>query len=118
MLGVNMETFDWVPDYGMDTTSVINVSIVSFGDGYEQRRVNGLNPIKDVWNLTFAYRDLAEVNDIKAFLHARKGVEAFDFQVPGSGLVKVRTDGESICKVTDVAYGLQTLTTTFKRVFE
>ena len=113
-----MATFTWIPDYGMDTTSAINVSIVSFGDGYEQRRVEGLNPIKDVWNLTFAYRDSAEVNDIMAFLYARKGVEAFDFQVPGSGLVKVRTDGESICKVTDVAYGLKTLTTTFKRVFE
>ena len=84
-----MATFNWVPDYGMDTTSAINVSIASFGDGYEQRRVEGLNPIKDVWNLTFSYRDSAEVNDIMAFLYARKGVEAFDFQVPGSGLVKV-----------------------------
>lgn len=113
-----MATFAWVPDYGMDTTASVSVSIVSFGDGYEQRRSEGLNPIRHIWNLTFAYRDKDEVDDIIAFLSARKGTESFDFQVPGSGLVKVRTDGDSIYKVSDVAYNLKTLTTTFKRVFE
>lgn len=113
-----MATFAWVPDYGMDTTAAVNVTIVSFGDGYEQRRSEGLNPVKNIWNLSFNYRDKSEVDDIIAFLNARKGVEAFDFQVPGGGLVKVRTDGDSLYKVTDVAYNLKSLTTTFKRVFE
>lgn len=111
-------TFSWIPDYGFEQESKANVSTVKFGDGYEQRRAEGINVIQNSWSLTFDKRSSATIQAIQGFLLSKKGLESFDFVAPNGVTYKVRTDGETICKVVDSDVGVKTLTTTFKQVFE
>ena len=113
-----MAVFNWTPDYGFEREMNAKVTTIEFGDGYEQRRTHGINTVKSKWTLTFANRSITTIKTIKAFLEARKGLESFDFVAPDGVTYKVRTDGETICKVTDSDYNAQSLTTTFKQVFE
>lgn len=46
------ETFTWSPQKGFTVTRTPNVSVVSLGDGYEQRQVKGINPLMDSYSLT------------------------------------------------------------------
>lgn len=77
-----MTTFTYTPEFGSsgDTTPTVNVN--KFGDGYEQRVVQGMNSGPTTWNLQFANRESAEGLAILAFLVARAGVEAFLWTPP------------------------------------
>ena len=44
-----------------------NVTVLNFGDDYEQRQAQGLNRIKEEWSLTFT-RSYNEINAIDDFL--------------------------------------------------
>ncbi|HAU6500318.1 TPA: phage tail protein, partial [Citrobacter freundii] len=46
-------TFNWYPDYESEKTVKPNVTVLNFGDDYEQRQAKGLNRIKEEWSLTF-----------------------------------------------------------------
>ncbi|MBJ5464119.1 phage tail protein, partial [Salmonella enterica subsp. enterica serovar Derby] len=48
-----MKTFHWKVDPDMGVDSEPQVSVVRFGDGYEQRQVKGINPLMDKYSLTF-----------------------------------------------------------------
>jgi phage-related protein len=52
------------------------VTILKFGDDYEQRQSAGLNRIKEEWALTFK-RPYSIGNAIDDFLTARGAVESF-----------------------------------------
>ena len=110
-----MPAFNWTPDYGFSKEVKPNVKAVSFGDGYEQRRSEGINSIASTWSLSFV-RPKVIIAAIEAYLTATKGTEAFDFAAPNGATYKVvASDGWS---VTDSDVGRQTLTVKLKRVFE
>jgi len=71
--------FFWIPNYASDIENKPSVTVIKFGDGYEQRISDGINSSFIRLNLTFEGRNEREVRAIIHFLNARKGVEAFFF---------------------------------------
>ena len=110
-----MAVFNWIPDLGFSVEVKPSVKTVSFGDGYEQRRAEGINAMGYSWSLTFK-RSKIIIASIVAFLLARNGTESFDFAAPnGTTYRVVATDGWT---VVDSDVGWQTLTVKFKLVYE
>ena len=83
-------TFGWPVEAKLSAEHKFAVRTVKFGDGYEQRQALALRPKLQTWevNLGGMPETLAEV---RAFLDARGGVEAFYWTPPGREklLVKV-----------------------------
>ena len=77
-----MATFTWIPSFGSPESSQPQVRKTSLGDGYEQRVRMGLWSDLPTWDLRFDNRTDAERDQIRAFLKARGGVEAFDWTTP------------------------------------
>lgn len=112
---------DIVPDKGLGRQSQPRVRVAKFGDGYEQRIADGINPIQETFNVTFNNRTEAEIDDITGYFASLGGVTAFDFTVPdanGSG-------GETTIKVVCDSYnqmyaqdGYPSASATFRRVYE
>jgi phage-related protein len=110
-----------VPDRGMSKRNEPAVFIAEFGDGYEQRIANGINNLKQEFNVSFATREKAEIDDIVGFFESTNGVTAFNFTFADTNAsgneetVKVYVKEFSQNWDYDDYY---TLSATFKRVYE
>jgi phage-related protein len=110
-----MATFTWTPSFEATESSQPRVRRTQFGDGYENRITWGLNANPKEWSLTFAERTNTERDQILAFLDARAGSESFDWTPPRG------TAGKYVCsewQVTLTAFNFNTVTATFRQVFE
>lgn len=76
--------FPFIPDYGSGEKTKARINKSQYGDGYDQSSPDGLNHMLREWSVNFNNRSRTEVDNIVAFLKARKGVEAFEFEVPDS----------------------------------
>ena len=117
------------PDKSMAKQSTPRVLIANFGDGYEQRIADGINTLNETYSLTFATRLKEDIDDIVAFLDAKKGVSKFPLIFPDSNVssnpagpagvgereVKVVTTNYSVTYDYDNFYSLSL---SLKRVFE
>ena len=117
------------PDKSMAKQSTPRVLVASFGDGYEQRIADGINTLNETYSLTFRTRPKAYIDDVVAFLDARKGVSTFPLILPDSNVssnpagpagigereVKVVTTNYSVTYDYDNFYSLSL---SLKRVFE
>lgn len=78
------ETFPNIPAHrespGVDTT--FNVLEATFGDGYIQASGDGLNAVKDTWNLAWVNEDMDDAVTVINFLKARGGWDPFYWQAP------------------------------------
>lgn len=74
-------TFTWHPDASLSKNVEPRVTSAKFGDGYEQRAQVGLNPILEVWSVTFTGLPV-EINAIEAFLKDAGGYRAFNWTTP------------------------------------
>lgn len=106
-------TFIWNPDTGSSKSIKPNVTVLKFGDDYEQRQSIGINRVKEEWSLTFQ-RSTAIIALIDDFLTQRAGVESFYWLTPRNKTIIV------VCDSHDVKYdrGVGTLTCTLRQVFE
>ena len=77
----NLERFTWAPRPGMNISEEPAVSVVKFGDGYEQRRPKGINNKLEKYSVTFR---VSPENGllIKAFFNRHGAVKPFIFQCP------------------------------------
>ncbi|MCQ9325517.1 phage tail protein [Neisseria dentiae] len=90
---MSKQTFRWRVDSAASVTHKFAVRTVKFGDGYEQRQATGLRPKMQMWDVQLSGRkELLE--EIKAFLDARRGVESFYWQPPGRPRLLVKTADE------------------------
>lgn len=69
------------PDKGMSRQSKARVRVAKFGDGYEQRTINGINNVEETIGVSFNNRTRVMIDDIMAFFESRKGA-SFDFTIP------------------------------------
>jgi phage-related protein len=76
-----MATFNFCPAFGASDQNKPRVLIAVFGDGYQQRVADGINISTRQWALNFS-RKQSDIDDIRAFLEARQGVESFDWTPP------------------------------------
>lgn len=61
------------------------VKIAQFGDGYEQRAVDGINARPRTFSLSWPALDATDKDTARNFLVARNGWEAFNWTPPGEG---------------------------------
>ena len=94
---------------------------ISFGDGYEQRLVDGINNNIETYVVNFMNRTDDDADDIIAFFKNKKGVTAFDYTYPDTN----ESGGEKTVKVVCEMYNLtyvndehSSVNATFRRVYE
>ena len=88
-----LKTFPWSPLLGAKSTCKTKVKKAKFGDGYVQRKPDGINSLSDVYSVSFEY-DIEEIDLIDDFLRQHAGVKAFLY-VPSSNHRKTRVICES-----------------------
>ena len=106
-----------VADRGLARTVQHRVLTAKFGDGYEQRVLDGINTKGDSFNISFNNRDAADINLIAAFFDAQ-AAKNFDFTVTdhsGDTTMKVVCEGYNISYIQEFYHSL---TCTFRRVYE
>lgn len=106
-----------VADRGLSRQSTHRVLTARFGDGYEQRSLDGINTKDDNFSLTFNNRDAEEINRIAAFFDAKAG-NNFDFIVTDhSGDTSLKV----VCEAYDITYLhdlYHSMSCTLRRVYE
>lgn len=110
-----------IPDRGLQHQTKNRTLKVSFGDGYEQRLVDGINFRMQQFNVRFNNRTDDDADDIIAFFDNKKGVTAFDYTYPDTN----ESGGEKTIKVVCENYDLtyvnddhSSISATFRRVYE
>jgi phage-related protein len=111
-----MAVFTWTPDFGAKVAMKPRVRLIQFGDGYEQRQADGINPRSDAWDLQFQSRDNTETDQIMSFFVARGAVESFDWTPPNEATA-IKVVCREWAKTID-RYNLNTVTAQFVRVYE
>lgn len=74
--------FVWRPSYNLSVASSPKVIITRFGDGYEQRVVDGINSLLLNVDVSFEGRSNKEAAAILHFFTARKAQESFVMTLP------------------------------------
>lgn len=106
-----------VADRGLARESVQRVLTAKFGDGYEQRVLDGTNTKLDVFTISFNNRTAADINRIAAFFDVKAG-KSFTFTVTdhsGDTAIKVVCESYNISYITD---SFHSLNCTLRRVYE
>jgi len=86
----------WAPDWPVAMDREPRMRVAKFGDGYEQRTIDGLNPMMTTWKLTWSMRPHDVLVEMEDYLTERWGA-AFPFLDPHSGtLVNVFCDKWSV----------------------
>lgn len=119
-LGFNISGKQFKPDRTLANSVTKKVLKATFGDGYEQRLVDGINNSTESFSVQFTNRPNEEIDDIKSDLDSTKGVASFFFTYPDSN-----SGGENTVKVVCENYNITysnsefyNLSATFRRVYE
>ena len=110
-----------IPDRNLSHAHIPRTLKISFGDGYEQRLVDGINNNVETYTVNFMNRTDDDADDIIAFFKNKKGVTAFDYTYPDTN----ESGGEKTVKVVCETYNLiyvndehSSVNATFRRVYE
>ena len=114
--------FEATADRGMGRSSEHRVLTAKFGDGYEQRVLNGINTKNDSFDISFNNRTAEDINLLAAFLDS-KAAKNFDFTVTDkfSGGNLANTTMKVVCDTYSINYvrdNFHSLTCTLRRVYE
>ena len=75
---VETTTKEFPFDRNIQRQTKVRVRTATFGDGYEQRVRNGINPKEEIFNISFNGRSSDEIEVIAAFLDNKTGAN-FDY---------------------------------------
>ena len=106
-------TTEFVFDRNVGRSTKINVSIAKFGDGYEQRVRNGINPKTETFNVSFKAKTNNETKVLTAFFDNKTGAN-FDIVINGE-TIKAACEAYSVTYAQDNAHNVQTQ---LRRVYE
>ena len=67
----NIPTRKVLPDKTLSRQAAPRVRVAQFGEGYQQRAIDGINNIVDTYSIMFANREKIEADDILAFFESR-----------------------------------------------
>lgn len=114
-----MPSFDWA-ETTAELTEEPRVASTQYGDGYRQTAPDGLNPVRQVWALTFKGMDSETGNAVRDFLRARvnatTGLEPFDW-VPVWATTPLRVTCKTWRRSMADAYGFSDISATFEQEF-
>ncbi|OWF75683.1 phage tail protein [Yersinia frederiksenii] len=107
-----METFNWKVDPDMEVETEPRVTVIKLGDGYEQRRANGINSNLEKYNVTVRVKHY-EASYLSDFLNRHGGVKAF-LWIPPYNLRPIKV----VCRKWSAKVGLLKViyTATFEEV--
>ena len=109
------------PDKTLTRDTTPNVLVQKFGDGYEQRAINGINNIKETYALSFRTRTKAFIDDVSSFLDGTNGVTKFTFRFPDTNSTGNEKAVKVVCEKYNVNYEYDdyySLSLTLRRVYE
>ena len=124
MPGFDGTDYCWIPDTPISRSEEWRLDVASFGDGYSQRMLDGINALDQTWSVTFESRHMDVIKAMLAFLAATKG-NSFQFREPVTGILYdvvcdkwqvdwvIRRKGPS--PVNPIYYG--TLSAEFARIY-
>ena len=122
-IGIFTGSVYYTPDKSATRKTTPRILLQTFGDGYEQRAVDGINAIKEEFSVSFNNRSKAEIDDIAAFLDSKKGVTKFTLTMPDTN--NTSRPGEKDVKVVCSNYNFRytyddfySLSATLRRVYE
>ena len=75
----------WIPDIPYPRDDEWRLKIAQFGDGYQQRILDGINALNQKWSLTWVNRERSILNAMVNYLVAQKA-NAFQFWDRETGL--------------------------------
>jgi len=101
--GVPAAPIEIIPDKGLNKTTQPKVLVASFGDGYEQRAPDGINPLMETFNMSFMKRTRDEIDNIVAFFDLYRGTRAFDL-IMSDHRVGVAPPNEKVIRVICTNY--------------
>jgi len=118
----NGAAFEAVADRGLSRQSKHNVLTAKFGDGYEQRVLDGINTKQDMFGLSVNNREAEDINLIAGFLDDKAG-KNFNFVITdtfSSGNLTTSTL-KVVCDGYNISYGREdfhSLNCQLRRVYE
>ena len=120
-------TYEVKADRGLNRQVSYSLLTAKFGDGYEQRALNGINTKQESISISFNNRDYKEANLIAAFFDLKQGLN-FDLKVTNTlfdpeqntvdqapETIRVVCDNYNLVYVHDTAVSIQA---TLRRVYE
>jgi phage-related protein len=114
--------FEATADRGMSRASTHRTLTAKFGDGYEQRVLDGINTKDDSFSISFNNRAAEDINLIAAFFDDR-AAKSFNFTVTDTftgGSLSNRAM-KVVCDTYNIVYlreNFHSLTCTLRRVYE
>lgn len=81
----------FIPDKTLARNQAPRVRRQVFGDGYEQRLVEGINNVVENFQVSFVNKPKLDADDLVAFLETQAGVTAFDFTYPDTNSTSTTT---------------------------
>ena len=112
-----MAVFDWAESPGSTSERRPRVVATQFGDGYQQRAADGLNPVQQLWDLVFADCEASKADQIETFLLDGLGWKAFTWTPPRQ-TVALRWICTSLRRSIGERIDTHTITARFEQVFE
>jgi phage-related protein len=109
------------PDKTLSRKSQPRTRTAVFGDGYEQRIIDGINSLQEEYYCSFRNRTKEFIDDVVTFLEDKKGVTSFTFVVPDTNSSGNEKSIKVVCKDFDTIFEYDdyyTLSLTLKRVYE
>ena len=110
-----------VPDKGFGLSNAPRVHVSTFGDGYEHRIADGINITPQMFQVSFANRPKAEIDDIVDFFETKGAVSSFSFVVSDTNSGSNERTVKVICSqwTQNWSYdNFYNLSATFRRIYE
>jgi phage-related protein len=77
---------DWCPALDMSRKKERRLKTAQFGDGYQQRALDGINNIQRSWAVVYDYKPAEIIDAMEQYLEGTRG-QAFPFQDPADGKI-------------------------------
>lgn len=106
-----MKTFTWPAQWNAKRTKKPNVTVINFGDNYEQRQTNGIHHALRTYDVVFKGSE-GYIGQIEAFLDEHAAVHAFLWTPYRDKVGKFKCEEWE----TTLQTGFFTLSATFKEV--
>ena len=109
------------PDKQFSRSNTPRVHYIQFGDGYEQRKVVGINNIEETYSLAFVNRPNTEIDDLNTFFESLNGVTSLLYTIEDTNAAGSELDIKVVCEswsVTAVNTSTKSLSVSLRRVYE